>query len=86
MPRPAFVVPALPDPVKGFRVSTKSKSEPDVLLSEQQAAERLGVSKWTVRRLRDEGQLPFVMVRHSVRIPASEVADYVTRQTVTAKT
>lgn len=64
-------------------MSTKklSKAEPDYLLSEEQAGDQLGVSKFTIRRLRHEGELAYVTVRHSIRIPTSEVAAYISRQT-----
>lgn len=74
MPRPAFVVPGLPDPCKkGHRVSTKSVSKPDLLITETAAGEVLGVSKWTVRRLRQAGELAHVVVRGSIRIPTSSL-------------
>lgn len=48
----------------------------DELLTDQAAARRLGVSVATVRRMRRDGELSFVRVRHSVRIPMSDVLAY----------
>lgn len=63
-------------------MSTKRATKPDALLSETEAGERLGVSKWTVRRLRQSGDLAHVKVRGQVRIPSSSIEQYVTTRTV----
>lgn len=44
-----------------------------LLMSKKQAGEALGVSLRTVNRLLSEKKLPYVKVRHSVRIPIDEV-------------
>jgi excisionase family DNA binding protein len=43
-------------------------------------AERLGVSRSTIRRMCRDGQLPTIKVRGAVRIPRSAVYAYETRQ------
>lgn len=48
----------------------------DPLLSVRQAAERLGVGERTVRGLKADGKLAFVMVGGAVRFEASEVERY----------
>lgn len=54
----------------------------DVLLSDQAAADRLGVSLATIRRMRRDGDLSFVRVRNSVRTPMSELTRYIASRTV----
>lgn len=63
-------------------MSTKKRSKPDVLLSEADAAALLGVSIWTVRRERKAGTLTHVLVRGSIRIPASSLDAYKSARTV----
>lgn len=63
-------------------MSIKRASKPDVLITETAAGEVLGVSKWTVRRLRQAGELAHVVVRGSVRIPTSSLEAYVAARTV----
>ncbi len=65
--------------------SKKRTAQSDVLVSETGAADVLGVSKWTVRRLRQAGETSYVVVRHSIRIPMSEVEAYKARRTVAAR-
>lgn len=48
----------------------------DVLWSDQQTAEYLGLSKVTVRRMRKDGDLPWKMIRNNARIPRSAVLRY----------
>lgn len=47
------------------------------LLKQRQVAERLGVSRWTVLRLRQAGDLETVFVRGAVRIPDWSVDEYI---------
>jgi excisionase family DNA binding protein len=58
---------------------TSSKTEPtrDRLISDAQAAERLGVSPTTVKRMRRDGQLATIRVRNLARIRESEVLGYI---------
>ena len=56
-------------------------TDPGPLLNHQEAADRLGVSVVTVRRLRYAGDLPTVKVRGAVRIPLRAVQAYVAAQT-----
>lgn len=52
---------------------------PRPLLTLAQVAEKLGVSKRTVVRLRDENQLPCVRIRGSLRFDASDVERLIER-------
>jgi excisionase family DNA binding protein len=63
----------------------RPSTQPDVLSSETEAGSVLGVSKWTIRRLRQAGDLTYVVVRHSIRIPTSEITEYQARQKVAAR-
>jgi excisionase family DNA binding protein len=57
-------------------------SEP--LLKIPDAAALLGVSGWTVRNLLDDGTLPRIRIRRSVRIPRQAVLDYLAERTKAA--
>ncbi|MGY1857524.1 helix-turn-helix domain-containing protein [Modestobacter sp. SYSU DS0290] len=59
--------------------STKPRAD-DPLWSDERAAEYLGVSRVTVRRMRAAGDLPTVKVRGAARTPRSAVLAYVARQ------
>ena len=48
------------------------------LLTPRQAADRLGVSTWTVARLRRDGNLPAVRVGGSWRYHPADLAEYIT--------
>lgn len=53
----------------------------DPLLTQQEVADRLGVSERLVRKLTDTRQIASTRVGRLVRIPASALAQYVERQT-----
>lgn len=55
------------------------------LLSDEAVAERLGVSRATVKRMRYADELPTVMVRGAARIPEQAVEDYIAENTGSAK-
>jgi excisionase family DNA binding protein len=42
-----------------------------------EAARRLGVSRWTVRRMVDTGELRGVDVRHMLRVENQSIDDYI---------
>lgn len=46
---------------------------PLLTLTQAEAARRLGVSRWTVRRMLNAGQLRGVWVSNRTRVPAVEV-------------
>ncbi len=48
----------------------------DVLLTDHDAAQRLGVSVSTVRRMRRDREIVTVRVRGAVRVPLSDVQRY----------
>ncbi len=73
-------------PERHYPMRHTRSNKPDVLRTEIGAGEDLGVSKWTIRRLREEGELAYVVVRHSIRIPQSEIEAYKARRTVAART
>lgn len=54
-----------------------TEAPPQRLLSFNEAADRLGVSYWTVRRLCDSDELPFVRIRGSVRIDQRDLDAYI---------
>lgn len=47
---------------------------PLLTLTQAETARRLGVSRWTVRRMLDTGELRGVQVSRRTRVPAAEVA------------
>ena len=51
------------------------------LLTYKQAAERLAVCKRQVQRLVARGDIPFVQIGGSVRIPAASLAAYIAANT-----
>jgi excisionase family DNA binding protein len=55
-----------------------------LLLKPAQVAERLGVSRETVRQMLLDGRLPYVLIGADRRIPTAAVADFVRRSTRTA--
>lgn len=55
----------------------KKTKKPVRLISDEAAAERLGVSKTTVRRMRRDDTLPTVYVRNAARIPERAVDEYI---------
>ena len=56
------------------------------LLTYQQAADRIAVSKRHVQRLVASGQVPFVKIGSAIRIPAPALAAYITANTHLGKT
>ncbi len=50
------------------------------LLTDRQAAARLGVSRATARRMRYRGQLPTIRIGRAVRIPADAIDSFIARQ------
>ena len=50
--------------------------EPDRLLTIDEAAARLSVSRWTVYREHKRGKLRFVKVRGGTRVRATEIERY----------
>jgi excisionase family DNA binding protein len=57
---------------------------PDRLLSVEQTAERLGVKERTVRGLKADGKLAYVMIGGAVRFEASAVEAYLASRRVAA--
>lgn len=57
--------------------SKKKAKTPARLITQETTAERLGVSKTTVRRMRRDDELPTVYVRGVARIPEQAVEDYI---------
>jgi excisionase family DNA binding protein len=55
------------------------------LLSDEAVAERLGVSRATVKRMRYADELPTVMVRGAARIPEQALDDWIAANTGSAK-
>lgn len=55
----------------------KSKKQPIRLISDEAAAERLGVSRTTIRRMRRDDVLPTIYVRGAARIPEHAVEEYI---------
>jgi excisionase family DNA binding protein len=51
------------------------------LVTDSDAAERLGVSRTTIRRLRYAGELPTVYVRGAARIDEAEIDRYIHEHT-----
>lgn len=51
----------------------------DRLLSTSEAAERLGVSRWTLRRLAQDGELTPMRIRSAVRYDAADLEAYLSR-------
>jgi excisionase family DNA binding protein len=49
------------------------------LLSEEQAAALLGVSDRTLRKERQAGRLPYIMIRRVIRYSAADLNDYIER-------
>jgi excisionase family DNA binding protein len=75
--RPAFVVPASPDdPTEGVFMPSKSPPR-DRLISDAEAAELLGCSPTTVRRMRRDLTLSTVKVRNRSMLRESEVLAYI---------
>ena len=54
------------------------------LLNEREAAQALGVSTDTMRRLRTKGKISHTRVGHRVRYTDKHLADYINRETVEA--
>lgn len=53
-------------------------SEPErQYLSTSQAARQLGVSRWTVRRMVEDGDLDGILVRGMLRVDAESVSRYI---------
>jgi len=51
------------------------------LLTQNEVASLLSVSVYTVKRLRQSGQLPTTLVGRSVRVPDNAVREYIERET-----
>lgn len=62
--------------------STPTLGQP--LLTDREVAELLGVSRTTVRRLRYDGELPYVRIAGVVRMRPEDVARYVAAAGVTS--
>ena len=54
----------------------------DELLNVSQIAKTLGVSRMTVYRMRDDGELPFIQVRGRYKCRRSEIERYLDEQVV----
>lgn len=50
-----------------------------MLLTEQQVADRIGVSRHGVRKWRKEGKIGFVRINHTVRFEEAEVIAFIER-------
>lgn len=59
----------------------KTLAAPERLITDSEAADVLGVSRTTVRRLRYTGALPTVRVGAVARIKESDLAAYIAAQT-----
>ncbi len=55
---------------------------PAHLLTYQDVAEVLAVSRWTVKRMVEAGELPVVRFHRSVRVRAEDVARFIDKRTV----
>ncbi|MCB0387154.1 MAG: helix-turn-helix domain-containing protein, partial [Bdellovibrionales bacterium] len=49
------------------------------LISEEEAARYLGISKWTVRNLRFRGDLPSIKIQRRILIDRHDLETYITR-------
>src|SRR5690606_39190036 len=80
-PAPSGALPgALPrhaNPVRGRGGPTQAGGGMKLALSCAEAAEQLGVSEWTVRRLVRDGKLPSLRIERRVLIPATGLALWV---------
>jgi excisionase family DNA binding protein len=66
--------------------SEQTSTEPvERLISIKVAAEQLGVSGMTVRRLISEGELPGIRVRGDLRIAQGDLIDFVRRRRAEAR-
>ena len=65
-------------------MTPERRAQPDrVTITE--AAARLGVSRWTVRRMMDDGELDAIHVRGALRIDAASIERYVSAHLVDGK-
>ncbi|HEY9158317.1 helix-turn-helix domain-containing protein [Candidatus Binatus sp.] len=54
-------------------------SEPEGLISQREAARRLGVGRWTIRKLIRAGELRAFRVRTAIRISPFDLRQYLNR-------
>lgn len=58
----------------------KAESEVDLVYTLTEAANRLKVSKWTVNRLIEEGEIGSILIRTRRLVRASDLSAYLERQ------
>jgi excisionase family DNA binding protein len=59
----------------------RNLDKPPLVLTFTEACHELGVSRWTLRRMRESGELATVRVGEHEGIAYSELVDYVARNT-----
>ncbi len=62
----------------------KEESEVDLVYTLTEAANRLKVSKWTVNRLIEEGEIGSILIRTRRLVRASDLLAYLERQDTAA--